>query len=130
MNFYISVLGIFSVDLLTSENFQPTSLRPWNASNPSPFTGISTHSFPKETPNLTFSCMSNALVTDFYNLLFSYNLFSLVLFFSILQGTISMLYTCLTIMPVFDLLHDIMTCPYFNYRAVFVLFYRTSVILI
>lgn len=33
-------------------------------------------------------------------------------------------------MPVFDLLHEIMTCPYFNYRAVFVLFYRTSVILI
>lgn len=81
MNFYISVLGIFSADLLTSENFQPTSLRPWNASNPSPFTGISTHSFPKETPNLTFSCMSNALVTDFCNLLFSYNLFSLVLLF-------------------------------------------------
>lgn len=33
-------------------------------------------------------------------------------------------------MPVFDLLHDIMSCPYFNYRAVFVLFRRTSVILV
>jgi len=67
--------------------------------------------------------MSNAVVTDFCSLLFSPA-------FSIFQGTISMLYTCLTVMPIFDLLHVILSCLYFNCRSVVVLFHQTSVVLI